>query len=339
MDADNIKGEYRLSNKLSVVTGANGYLGQGIVKHILDRVRLSLHHKCDYFNKYENCEIVLGDICDINHLTEVFEGADTVYHVAGIVDITGDKDDLVWKVNYEGTKNVVEACKKCGVKNLIYVSSVDCIPVGFDNSLITEPDSFNPDLIEGAYGKSKAAATQYVIDSSDESLKCCSVHPSCCIGPNDVHGTNPVCTMISLYDKGLFRVTLNFGGYNFVDVRDVAKGMMAAAEKGRGGESYFLTGERLTVDEFIKTLAKINGKKPPKHAMGKKTIIRLCPVIDLFFKAMKWPQVITTFSMNKICENCNFSYEKAARELGYSPMSAEESLRDTVAWEKENHRK
>lgn len=328
-----------MSNNLSVVTGANGYLGHTLVDELHkkgDRIRLSLHRDSDIFDKY-GCEKVIGNVCDSDHLMEAFKGADTVYHVAGVVDITGEKDKLVMDVNYGGTKSVVEACKRCGVKNLVYVSSVDCIPADNGNSVITELSHFDADKLNDAYGKSKALATQYVIDSSDENLKCVAVHPSCCIGPNDIFGKNSVCTMIELYDEGLFRVTLNFGAYNFVDVRDVAKGMIAAAEKGRGGECYFLTGERLTVDQFIKTLAKINNKKPPRIAMGKKTLLKLCPVISLYFKIMKWPPVITEFSINKLCENCNFSYEKAKKELGYSPMSAEESLRDTVNWLKNKH--
>lgn len=323
-----------MSEKLTVVTGANGYLGYALVSELAGRgekIRLSLLFDCNDLDEF-GCEKMIGNVCDPKHLEEAFEGAETVYHVAGIVDITGERDKLVWDVNYEGTKNVVAACKKCGVKNLVYVSSVDCIPVGYDSSVIREVNHFEPDLIEGAYGKSKAAASQFVMDSSDESLKCCVVHPSCCIGPNDIYGTNSVCTMIGLYLKGLFPVTLNFGGYNFVDVRDVAKGMVAAAEKGRGGECYFLCGDRLTVDEFIKTLAKINNKKPPKIAMGKNLLLKLTPAIGAVFKICKLPPVLTPFSINKICENCNFSYEKAAKELGYAPMSAEDSLRDTVNW-------
>ena len=142
--------------------------------------------------------------------------------------------------------------------------------------------------------------------------------------------------MINLYEKGLFIVSLDFGAYNFVDVRDVAQGMIAAAEKGRGGQAYFLCGETITIDKFISTLAKINGRHPPVIKMGKKTLLHLCPEIALFFKTMKWPPVLTEFSINKVCENCDFSYEKAAAELGYSPRSAEDSLRDTVAWLKEN---
>ena len=330
-----------MEKKLSVVTGANGYLGYALVHALAEQgenVRLAMLFDCTEFDDlgFEKC---IGNITDMDYLEKTFAGAETVYHVAGIVDISGDRDELVWKVNYEGTKNVVAACKKCGVKNLVYVSSVDCVPVSDDMEKITELTAFDPDPIEGAYGKSKAAATQYVMDSNDAALKTVVVQPSCCIGPNDIYGTNPVCTMIELYLKGLFPVTLSFGAYNFVDVRDVAKGMIAAAQCGRGGECYYLCGERLTVEEFIATLAKINGKKPPKIALNKKTILALCPAIGVFFKLMKLPPVVTPFSMNKLCENCSFSFEKAAKDFGYAPMGAYESLSDTVAWIKEKKEK
>ena len=155
-----------MEKKLNVVTGAKGYVGYALVKELADRgerIRLSLHRDSHDFDEF-NCEKVIGDVCSLDHLMQAFEGADTVYHVAGLVDITGKKDDLVWKVNYDGTKAVVEACKKCGVKNLVYVSSVDAIHVTDDMTVVREPDHFDPDLVNGAYGKSKAAASQYVMD-------------------------------------------------------------------------------------------------------------------------------------------------------------------------------
>ena len=327
-----------MSEKISVVTGAKGYLGHTLVTKLVERgekVRLALHSPTHDFDEL-GCEIVTGSINDIDYLCKAFEGADTVYHVAGLVDITGTKDDLVWQVNYEGTKCVLEACKKSGVKKLVYVSSVDCVPVTPDMDVITEPGHFDPDNLSDAYGKSKAAATELVNSSGDENLKCCSVHPSCVIGPNDFHHSSSVCSMITLYDHGLFPMSLNFGAYNFVDVRDVADGMIAAAEKGRNGQSYFLSGECLSVDGFVQVLAKVNNKKPPRIKLGKKAVLAICPLGAWFFKVMKMPPVLTPFSIAKICENCNFSYAKAAADLGYSPMSAEKSLTDTVYWLKEH---
>lgn len=323
-----------MGNGLNVITGGKGYVGFALVKELEargEKMRLLLRTDSPYFDGIE-CEKFMGDVTDLKQLEEAFEGAETVYHVAGIVDISGTKDKQVWNVNYEGTKNVVEACKKCGVKTLIYCSSVDAIAINDDFNIIREAKSFNPDLLEGAYAKSKAAATQYVLDNADENLKICVVHPSCCIGPYDNNNTSSVGTMLNLYLKGLFPVTMNFGGYNFVDVRDVAKGMVLAAEKGENANCYILSGYAHTLDEFIKTLALVCGKKPPKIKLKKNMIMKLLPEIERIFDALKLPPLLNEYSIRKLCENCNFSCFKAKTELGYNPMTLEESLRDTVEW-------
>ncbi len=327
-----------MAEKINVVTGAKGYLGYALVKELAargEKIRVSLHSDSSVLDEF-GVEKYIGDVCDPVHLEEAFAGADTVYHVAGVIDITGTKDDLVWRVNYEGTKTVVEVCKKCGVKNLVFVSSVDAIKAPQDGSVIREPEKFDPDEVSDMYAKAKAAATQYVLDSSDENLKCCAVMPSCCIGPDDIFGSNSVCAMIRLIMKGVVHVSMDFGGYNFVDVRDVAKGMTAAAEIGKGGESYFLCGERMSIDDFISTLFIVQGKKPPKIKVSKGFLMKMLPLIGPFFKLLKLPPVITEFSLNKVCENCNFSNEKARAELGFEPMTDRQSLKDTVDWLKEH---
>lgn len=320
--------------KLNVITGGKGYVGFALVKELEargEKMRLLLRTDSPYFDGID-CEKFMGDVTSLEQLEQAFEGADTVYHVAGIVDITGTKDKQVWDVNYEGTKNVVAACKKCGVKTLIYCSSVDAIPSSDDVNVIREVRTFDPDLLEGAYAKSKAAASQYVLDSADDDLKVCVVHPSCCIGPYDNNNTSSVGTMLRLFLKGLFPVTMDFGGYNFVDVRDVARGMIAAAEKGRNGECYILSGYAHTLDEFIKTLSYVCDKKPPVIKIRKGMIVKFLPEIEKVFDALKLPPLLNEYSIRKLCENCNFSFYKAKYELGYNPMTLEESLNDTVEW-------
>lgn len=327
-----------MSNGINVITGGKGYVGYALVKELASRgekMRLLLRSDSPVFDNID-CEKIMGDVCDINILEKAFEGAETVYHVAGVVDISGTKDKQVWNVNVEGTKNVVAACKKAGVKTLIYVSSVDAIHVDDEMDVIREVSRFDPNILEGTYAKSKATATQYVIDSADENLKICAVHPSACIGPYDNNRTSSMVTVINLFSKGFFSLTFDFGGYNFVDVRDVAKGMAAAAEKGRNGECYFLCGKAYTLDEFMGSLARVCGKKHPKVVIKKKYVDTIIPVFERIFKAANLPPVVNEYAIRKICENCNFSYEKAQNELGYSPISLEDSLRDTIAWLKEN---
>ena len=324
-----------MSGGLNVITGGKGYVGYALVKELEargEKMRLLLRTDSTYFDEIY-CEKFMGDITSPEQLEHAFAGAETVYHIAGIVDISGTMDEKVWKVNFEGTKNVVAACKKCGVKTLVYCSSVDAIPAGEgDDKVLTEISRFDPDLLEGAYAKSKACATQFVLDNAGEDLKVCVVHPSCCLGPYDNNNTSSVGTMISLFLKGLFPVTLDFGAYNFVDVRDVAKGMVAAAEKGRNGECYILSGYVHTLDEFIRTLAYVSDRRSPELKIKKSMIIALLPFIEKAFDVLKMPPVLNEYSIRKLCENCNFSCDKARRELGYEPMTLEERLDGTVKW-------
>lgn len=326
-----------MSNRLSVVTGGSGYVGYALLRELDARgenMRILIRKDSNMFDGIK-CEKVFGDVTNYDSLVRAFEGAEIVYHVAGVVDITGTKDEMVWNVNYEGTRNVIEACKKCGVKTLIYVSSVDAIPTSEDMEEITEISKFMPGAVEGTYAKTKALSSQYAIDSADENLKICVVHPSCCIGPYDINNNSSVSTMLNLFVNGAFPVTFSFGGYNFVDVRDVAKGMVAAAEKGRNGECYILSGYAHTLKEFIKTLSKVCGEKPPKITLSKEFIIKILPALEKAFEALNVPPMLNEYAVRKLCENCNFSCEKARRELGYEPMTLEQSLTDTVAWMKE----
>lgn len=323
-----------MSGGINVITGGRGHVGFALVKELAargEKIRLLLRSDSPVFDGIE-CEKVIGDVCDQEALEKAFENAETVYHVAGVVDISGKKDKQVWSVNVDGTKNVVAACKKMGVKNLVFVSSVDAIPVSDDMDVIREISHFDPVCLEGAYAKSKAVATQYVIDSGDENLKTCAVHPSACIGPYDNNKTSSICTMLRLYSKGYFSLTFDFGGYNFVDVRDVAKGMIAAAEKGRNGECYILCGKAYTLDEFMNTLADVCGRKHPKTVIRKKHIFKLIPVFSKLFDMLKLPPVINEYSIRKLCENCNFSNEKAQKELGFETRPLADSLRDTINW-------
>ena len=177
-----------MSRGLCAITGGTGYVGYALVKLLEEKgepFRLFLRKDNPIFDGIE-CEKAFGNLGSVEDLAKAFEGAETVYHIAGLVDITNKLGKELWEVNVEGTKNVIAACKKCGVKNLVYVSSVDAIPVSdegdaaieedetdVDFSPISEISHFNPGMLEGEYARSKAVATQFVLDSKDD-LKYCS---------------------------------------------------------------------------------------------------------------------------------------------------------------------
>lgn len=327
-----------MQKPLSVITGASGHIGYALLLKLIEkgeRVRILIRKDLKQFEGLD-CEKVYGDVTAPASLEKAFEGADTVYHLAGIIDINNGDDSLVWKVNFEGVKNVVNACRKKNVKKLVYASSVDAFLPLPNGEVMRETNNFEPDKLEGTYAKTKASATNYVFEMCEkENLPAVVVYPGACIGPYDYKISN-VGEMFRMCLNGKMPASLKFGAYNFVDVRDVADGMILAAEKGKIGEGYILCGEMISTNDFIKTVMLACGKKPPKLKMGYGIVKVAAPLCEAYYKISKSTPLFTRYSMRKLCSNCNFSIEKAKSELGYSPMSVKKSIEDMVEWIKEN---
>ncbi len=329
-----------MSEKISLVTGATGHIGYALLKELVDsgeKVRILIRKDSKQFDGIE-CEKVYGDVTDLDALLKAFEGVDVVYHLAGIIDINADQEDMIWSVNVGGTKNVVKACQEKGVRRLVYASSVDAFPPLPDNQVMTELDHFDVDVLDGTYAKTKATATQFVLDEVKAGrLDAVITHPGACIGPYDFKVSN-VGEMVRMFVNGMFPVTLSFGAYNFVDIRDVAHGMYMAAKQGGKGECYILCGEQISVDGFIKATAKACGKKAPKIPLSYGFAKAVAPAAEVFYKVAKKTPLFTRYSIRKLVSNCNFSIEKARKELDYNPMSVEQSVTDMVQWNKENEK-
>ena len=326
-----------MSEKISLVTGATGHIGYALLKELVDsgeKVRILIRKDCKQFDGID-CEKVYGDVTDLDALLKAFEGVDVVYHLAGIIDINADQEDMIWNVNVGGTKNVVKACQEKGVRRLVYASSVDAFKPLPDNQVMREVDSFNPDELDGTYAKTKATATQFVLDEVKAGkIDAVVTHPGACIGPYDFKVSN-VGEMVRMFVNGIFPVTLSFGAYNFVDIRDVAHGMYMAAKQGGKGECYILCGEQISVDGFIKATAKACGKKAPKIPLSYGFAKAVAPAAEVFYKVAKKTPLFTRYSIRKLVSNCNFSIEKARKELDYNPMSVEQSVTDMVKWIRE----
>lgn len=317
------------------LTGATGHVGYAILKELQNyddrEVRIILRKDPGYFDGL-NCTKLKGDITDYDSLLEAFKGCDTVYHVAGCVEIKPGNEDFVYKVNVTGTENVIRACKETGVKRLVYMSSVDTyIPLP-DNQVMKEVYEYDPDTLEGTYAKTKAEATSKVLKANEPGvLETVVCQPSACMGPYDFK-ISSIGSMIRMFSSGKFPITMTFGAYNFVDVRDVAIGTVLAGDKGGAGEVYLLCNKSCTVDEFIRLLAEVCGNKPPKIKLGKGIIDVAAPIMEVFYKVSGQSPIFTRYAVRKLVSNCNFSFEKAKNELGYNPRSLKESLEDTVKW-------
>ena len=316
-----------MEEKISVITGASGHIGYALLVKLLEqgeKVRILIRRNEPRFD-HLGCEKVFGDVNNKDSLEKAFKGAHTVYHLAGIIDINNGDESLIWKVNVDGVKNVVAACEAQGVERLVYASSVDAFTPLPDNALMREVDRFEPDTLDGTYAKTKATA----------GFPAVIVYPGACIGPYDYKVSN-VGEMVRMCLHGSMPASLAFGAYNFVDVRDVAEGMIAAAKQGKIGEGYILCGEQIATDDFVAAVMHACGKKAPKLKMNKGLVSFGAPVMEVYYKLTKKTPLFTRYSIRKLTSNCNFSIEKAKEELGFNPMPVKQSIADMVQWIKEN---
>lgn len=322
------------------LTGATGHVGYATLmelqKHEEKEVRI-LYRKDPGIFEGLRCEKVKGDITDYESLLKAFDGCEIVYHIAGCVEIKPGNEEFVHNVNVNGTNNVIRACIKKHVKRLVYMSSVDTYVPAPDGEVMHETWHYDPDELEGVYAKTKAKATRNVLRASGkEGLEVVVIQPSACMGPYDFK-VSSVGSMIRMFSTGKFPVSMNFGGYNFVDVRDVAIATVAAGDTPcAAGQVYIICNETCTVDEFIQDLAEVSGNKAPRLKLNKKFLDGIVPLIGVYYKATDEQPILTKYAIRKLVSNCNFSYEKAARELGYHPRPLKQSLADTLLWIKEN---
>lgn len=335
-------------NKIVIVTGANGHLGNTLIRMlikwpleirglILPEERGVAEQETDRLlrkKKYPG-QIVYyeGDMRDAESLRRLFtheDGQDMyVIHTAGIIDISEHVTPMLYDVNVNGTRNMVELCKEYGVKRLLYVSSVHAIPELDKMTVLTEPEQFSPDLVVGAYAKTKAEATQVVLDAAREGMDAVIVHPSGILGPYDRSG-NHLVQMVTDYLSGRLPACVS-GGYDFVDVRDVAKGCILALEKGKKGECYILSNRHYEIREVLEMLRRIaGGKKLPILPMWMAKLA--APVIQWIAARKKVRPLYTSYSLYTLQSNDKFSHDKATRELGYMPRDLKETLKDTARW-------
>ena len=321
-----------------VVTGATGLLGNVLVRTLAAQgagpVRVLARSTSDLAPLAGlDVEIVTGDVRDPASLAPAFAGADVVFHLAGVVSIARGGFRRLRQTNVEGTLNVLKACREAGVRRLVYCSSIHAFAVPTGGGCLTEESLVDPGRATGAYDRSKAEATLAVREAIKQGLDAVMVFPTGIIGPYDYRPSH-TGELIIQSARGRLGAYVD-GAYNFVDVRDVATGMSAAAERGAAGEGYILAGHNVTVRELLGTIEAVTGTPAPRLHIPFGLVRAVSFLIPVYYWATRQKPLFTTYSLDVISSGCTMTNEKAERELGYRPRPFRETMEDTVRWLRE----
>ena len=315
-----------------LVTGATGHIGNVLVRKLLERgenVRaLILPGESRESISGLRVEAFEGDILNMDSVFESMRGIKGIFHLAGVISIMPGPNPFVRKVNVEGTKNILRAAAEKRIK-LIYTSSIHAIQ-RVEEGMIDESVPYDMNNPYGAYDRSKAEATLEVLNAARSGLEAVVACPTGVIGPYDFRGSMMGAV---IHGAAVAKPTLYVdGAYDFVDVRDVADGLIAAAENGKRGESYILSGQKITVRYLLETVREITGK----HFFQMKIPFDLAKFAAIFtpmyYRFANETPRFTPYSLEVLQSNSNISHAKATRELGYKPRPIFDSIRDAVKW-------
>ncbi|OGN92615.1 MAG: epimerase [Chloroflexi bacterium RBG_13_48_10] len=319
---------------MNLVTGATGHIGNVLVRLLMERgeqVRAMVMPGEDLIPLQGlDVEIVEADVLDFQSLFKAFENIQVVYHLAGLISILPGKQQMVQTVNVIGTRNVIQAAQTAGVSRLVYTSSIHALKRVPHGILIDETIPFDIDHALSSYDSSKASASLEVLIAVHKGMDAVIVCPTGVIGPYDFRRSEMGQLILDCVEqKPMLYVE---GAYDFVDVRDVAEGLILAGEKGRCGESYILSGERISVLDIIKIVQEVLGKRLFSLKIPLQLAHLTANLTPLYYRLTHARPRFTSYSLATITSNSFISHAKARLELGYHPRPLRDSLSDTVKW-------
>ena len=319
---------------MNLVTGATGHIGNVLVRELLAqkqpvRVMVLPNDNCQSIEGL-NVEKVEGNVLKPEMLDRALEGVDTVYHLAGIISIVPGAETLMRKVNVDGARNTAQAALKAGVKRMVHISSIHAFRRMPHGVCIDETIPFAPDNPAGAYDRTKAEGTLAVLETVDQGLDAVVACPTGVIGPYDYLDSEMGNVILNFARKKLHFLVR--GAYDFVDVRDVAKGLTQAADKGRTGEAYILSGARIEIPQIKQIVQDFVGIHTPQIVVPMWLAELFASLTESFYRVTHAIPKFTHYSLRTVQENCDFSNAKARVELGYNPRPLRETIADILSW-------
>jgi dihydroflavonol-4-reductase len=315
-----------------LVTGASGHVGSNLVRELVARgeqVRALVHVNRHTVGALD-IETVSGDVCNPASLYRAFDGIDTVYHLAACLSLTTGNWREMEPVNIVGTRNVIDACLKTGVKRLVHFSSIHALVSHANDGVIDESSGLMEVSDWPPYGMSKASGEKEVRLAIERGLDAVIVRPTAVLGPFDFQPSF-FGEVLILLARGKLPGLVK-GGFDWVDVRDVVAGAITAAQKAPAGSDYLLSGHWASFKELAAITSRISGISAPSFMCPLWLAGVGAPFVTAYDRICGRRPLYTSFAIKTLKTSPRVSHEKAARELGYSPRTLAESVRDTLEW-------
>ncbi|MGD0072779.1 MAG: hopanoid-associated sugar epimerase [Candidatus Binataceae bacterium] len=327
-----------MAGRRALVTGGNGFVGCHVVRALLQEgrtVRVLLRAGADVRTlRGVNCEPLVGDLRDPDSVARAAEGCDEIYHVAADYRLWLLDEAPMYATNLDGTRNVLAAARRANVAKVIHTSTVGTLGIPPDGPGREDVPVSIEDMV-GAYKRSKFLAEQAAVEAARAGLPVVIVNPSTPVGPFDYKPT-PTGRVIVDFLNARMPAYLDTG-LNLVDVEDVARGHLLAAQRGKIGEKYILGGENLTLGEVFQRLAAISGVPAPKLKIPYAFAYAFALAAEAVARTItkREPRASLT-AVRMARKRMFFDSGKANRELGYAPRSIDDALARAIAYYRES---
>ena len=324
---------------LVFITGATGFVGSHVARALADNgadLRLLVRQNSNLKNIQDlKADLVTGDLRDPASLEKGIAGCDVLFHVAADYRLWVRDPDEMYNANVEGTRAILDAARKNGVRRVVYTSSVATMGFTQNGAPADENSPVSLDNMIGPYKRSKFMAEQVAIEAARSGLDVVIVNPSTPVGERDIKPT-PTGRIVVDFLKKKFPAYVDTG-LNLVDVKQCAVGHIAALEKGRSGERYILGGENLTLKQILDKLSAITGLPSPKIRVPYVLALATGVVDELVTGRIRGREPRATVDAVRMGRKKMFvSSAKAEHELGWKIVPVDDALQRAATWFREN---
>ena len=320
--------------KKALVTGAAGFIGSNVVRILLEEgvdVRGMILPGEDQRNLAGvEIEKVEGDVLDPSSLDRALKSCDTLFHLAAIYQIWLKDRSRFFKVNLQGSRNMLWAARRAGLEKVVYTSSIAAIGIKPGGAVSNEETEFNQYDLANDYILTKYLSQEEALTFAREGLPLVVVNPAFPFGEGDVVPTPTGKMIVETANRGtpvFFK-----GGMNIVDVKDVARGHVLAARKGEVGEKYILGNENFSIKRFLRLVAKLAGVRPPALYMPVGMARAIGYIMERQATAKGKPPLTTSKEVPYAAQYLYFDVTKAREKLGLVSTPIEESLKRSIEW-------